>query len=98
MTIRAAAVEMDMTFRHLSVADGLSQNTVLTVEQDKLGNIWFGTQNGINVYDARIAAGRSLARSHPVAADLITGVPESGIPAAKGYSMESGIPLRRSVI
>ena len=49
--------------------------------------------DGINVYDARIAAGRSLARSHPVAADLITGVPESGIPAAKGYSMESGIPF-----
>ena len=51
VTIRAAAVEMDMTFRHLNVADGLSQNTVLAIEQDKLGNIWFGTQNGINVYD-----------------------------------------------
>ena len=36
--------------------------------------------DGINVYDARIAAGKSLARSHPVAADLVTGVPESGLP------------------
>ncbi len=51
VTIRAAAVEMDMTFRHLNVADGLSQNTVLAIEQDRQGNIWFGTQNGINVYD-----------------------------------------------
>ena len=49
--------------------------------------------DGINVYDARIAAGKSLARSHPVEADLVTGVPESGLPAAKGYSMESGIPF-----
>lgn len=49
--------------------------------------------DGVNVYDARIAAGRSLAKSHPVEADLVTGVPESGLPAAKGYSMESGIPF-----
>ena len=49
--------------------------------------------DGINVYDARIAAGRSLARSHPVAADLVTGVPESGLPAAKGFALESGIPF-----
>jgi amidophosphoribosyltransferase len=49
--------------------------------------------DGINVYDARIAAGKSLARSHPVAADLVTGVPESGLPAAKGFALESGIPF-----
>ncbi len=40
-----------MTFRHLNVADGLSQNTVLAISQDRLGNIWLGTQNGINIYD-----------------------------------------------
>ena len=37
--------------------------------------------------------GKSLAKSYPVEADLVTGVPESGIPAAKGYSEESGIPF-----
>ena len=33
-----------------------------------------------------------LQKTHPVEADLVVGVPESGNPAALGYSMESGIP------
>ncbi len=49
--------------------------------------------DGISVYDARIAAGKALARSHPVTADLVTGVPDSGLPAAKGYAEQSGIPF-----
>lgn len=49
--------------------------------------------DGVGIYDARIRGGKSLARSYPVEADLVTGVPESGIPAAKGYSEESGIPF-----
>lgn len=51
------------------------------------------TMDGVNVYDARIRGGKSLAKSYPVEADLVTGVPESGIPAAKGFSEESGIPF-----
>ena len=51
------------------------------------------TLDGVSIYDARIAAGRSLAREYPAEADLVTGVPESGLPAAKGYSLESGIPF-----
>jgi amidophosphoribosyltransferase len=51
------------------------------------------TIDGVRVYDARIRGGRSLAKSYPVEADLVTGVPESGIPAAKGFSEESGIPF-----
>ena len=49
--------------------------------------------DGVKIYDARIRGGKSLAKSYPVEADLVTGVPESGIPAAKGYSEESGIPF-----
>ena len=49
--------------------------------------------DGVKIYDARIRGGKSLAKSYPVEADLVTGVPESGIPAAKGYSEESGIRL-----
>lgn len=49
--------------------------------------------DGINVYDSRIQGGRALARSYPVDADLVVGVPESGITAAKGYSEESHIPF-----
>ena len=48
--------------------------------------------DGVKIYDARIRGGKSLAKSYPVEADLVTGVPESGNAAALGYSLESGIP------
>ncbi len=48
----------------------------------------------IDVYDARIRGGRSLAVRYPVDADIVTGVPESGITAAVGYSQQSGIPFQ----
>ncbi|MCR4651449.1 MAG: amidophosphoribosyltransferase [Lachnospiraceae bacterium] len=48
--------------------------------------------DGINVYDARINGGKALARRYPVEADVVTGVPESGLTAAVGYAEESGIP------
>ncbi|PRY27057.1 amidophosphoribosyltransferase [Pseudosporangium ferrugineum] len=47
---------------------------------------------GRNIYAARVGVGRRLAKEHPVEADLVIGVPESGIPAAIGYAEESGIP------
>jgi len=48
--------------------------------------------DGINVYDARFRAGRALAQSYPADADLVVGVPDSGLAAAQGYAEESGIP------
>ncbi len=48
--------------------------------------------DGISVVNARMIAGRCLAKDHPVDADLVVGVPESGNMAAIGYAMESGIP------
>ena len=48
--------------------------------------------DGQAVYDARIMAGRYLAREHPISADVIIGVPDSGLHVAKGYALESGIP------
>jgi amidophosphoribosyltransferase len=53
---------------------------------------------GRNMYSARVAMGRTLAREHPVEADLVIGVPESGIPAAIGYAEESGIPYRVGLV
>ena len=47
---------------------------------------------GRNVHATRIEIGRRLAREHPVEADLVIPVPESGTPAAVGYAEESGIP------
>ena len=49
--------------------------------------------DGISVYNSRIKAGRLLAQSYPVDADLVVGVPDSGLTAAIGYSQESGIPF-----
>lgn len=51
------------------------------------------TIDGINVYDARIRGGMALAKRYPVEADVVTGVPESGLTAAVGYAKESGIPF-----
>ena len=48
--------------------------------------------DGRPVYEARINAGRILARTSPAEADLVIGVPDSGLDAALGYSRESGIP------
>ena len=48
--------------------------------------------DGITVHEARVNAGRCLAKAHPVDADIVIGVPDSGLDAALGYSMESGIP------
>lgn len=47
---------------------------------------------GASVHGARIRAGRFLAQEHPVDADIIIGVPDSGLDAALGFSLESGIP------
>jgi amidophosphoribosyltransferase len=54
--------------------------------------------DGASVHQARIEAGRTLAKEHPVEADLVIGVPDSGITAALGYSMQSGIPYGQGLI
>ncbi|HTS82601.1 MAG TPA: amidophosphoribosyltransferase [Myxococcaceae bacterium] len=47
---------------------------------------------GSSVYETRKALGRELAREQPARADLVIAVPDSGVPAAIGYSQVSGIP------
>src|SRR5690606_14569509 len=47
---------------------------------------------GRGVYATRVEVGRTLAREAPAEADLVVGVPESGISAAIGYAEESGVP------
>lgn len=53
---------------------------------------------GCTVHDARRCAGKLLAAAHPVDADVIIGVPDSGLDAALGYSQESGIPYGMGLI
>ncbi|MGB2624239.1 MAG: amidophosphoribosyltransferase, partial [Candidatus Acidiferrum sp.] len=53
---------------------------------------------GRSVNESREALGRLLAREHPVEADIVVPVPDSGVPAAVGYALESKIPFRMGLI
>ena len=48
--------------------------------------------DGMSVYNSRVMAGRILAQSYPVEADIVVGVPDSGNVAAYGFALESKIP------
>ena len=81
--------------------NGIISDTSLCIEEKKHARcifeyIYFARPDsridGVSVYESRIKAGRCLAKSSPVEADLVVGVPESGNAAALGYSQESGIP------
>lgn len=54
--------------------------------------------SGRSVHETRVEVGRRLAREHPVDADLVIPVPESGTPAAVGYAEESGIPYGMGLV
>ena len=54
--------------------------------------------DGIPIHQARVNAGRALAKAHPVEADAVIGVPDSGLNAAIGYAQESGIPYSIGMI
>jgi amidophosphoribosyltransferase len=53
---------------------------------------------GHQVYGIRKEFGRQLAREHPVKADVVIPIPDSGVPAAIGYAEESGIPFQLGLI
>jgi amidophosphoribosyltransferase len=53
---------------------------------------------GRNVHQARIRMGEQLAEQAPVEADMVMGVPESGVPAAEGYARRSGIPFGQGLV
>ena len=53
---------------------------------------------GVEVHGARIRMGARLAEEAPVDADLVIGIPDSGTPAAIGYSKESGIQFNEALI
>ena len=81
--------------------EGISSDLSMAIAPDRQARcifeyIYFARMDSVidevNVYHARIVAGRALAQSYPVEADLVVGVPDSGLVAAKGYSERSGIP------
>jgi amidophosphoribosyltransferase len=56
------------------------------------------TLDGVNVYEARKNLGRALAIEHPVEADVVIPVPDSGLPATIGYAEKSGIPFEMGLV
>ena len=53
---------------------------------------------GRSVYEVRKSFGRTLAKEHPLDADVIVPVPDSGVPAAVGYAAERGLPFEMGLI
>ena len=51
-----------------------------------------------NVHQARVRMGELLAEEAPVEADMVMGVPESGVPAAEGFARRSGIPFGQGLV
>lgn len=81
--------------------DGITSDKSMAIREERQARCIFeyiyfartdSTIDGVNVYHSRILAGKALAKSYPVEADLVVGVPDSGLVAAKGYSEQSGIP------
>ncbi|QWT17627.1 amidophosphoribosyltransferase [Collinsella sp. zg1085] len=54
--------------------------------------------NGKSVYACRYDMGRQLAREAPADADMVIGVPDSGLPPAEGFARESGLPFGEGLI
>lgn len=54
--------------------------------------------DGVSVYNSRIMAGKILAQMHPVDADLVVGVPDSGNAAAMGFALQAEIPYQMAFI
>ena len=54
--------------------------------------------DGVSVYNSRVEAGKLLAKAHPIDADIVIGVPDSGLNFAVGYAQASGIPYGEGLI
>jgi amidophosphoribosyltransferase len=95
-----AAFVRDVRPGELVVADdtGLRTRQVLEPKPTPCAFEWIyfargdGVLDGADVHAARIRMGEILAKEAPVHADVVVGVPESGLPAAIGYARASGIP------
>ncbi len=51
ISLNSFAQKQNLKFNHISIDDGLSQNAIVSICQDKYGFMWFGTENGLNRYN-----------------------------------------------
>ena len=86
-------------------ADGLECEQAVPAEKPSLCMfefIYFARPDSVmydcSLYEARSRMGAAIARSAPVEADLVMGVPDSGVPAAVGFAAESGIPFGEGLV
>ena len=85
--------------------DGVSSSQVLDVESRAeciFEHVYFARPDsrfhGQSVYSMRYNMGRRLAQESPVDADLVIGVPDSGLPPAEGFAHELGLPFGEGLI
>lgn len=89
-------------FKHIGDADGLSQSSVMAIYQDKLGRMWFGTREGVNMYNGKqmtVYKGEAPSYKHP-AHSLLIGNEVSGITSDKEgdlFFIISGALLRYDI-
>jgi len=86
-------------------AEGLHASQAVPAGRDALcifEHVYFARPDsrvaGVEVHGSRVRMGERLAREAPVDADLVIGIPDSGTPAAIGYSKASGIPFDEGLI
>ncbi|ABC77479.1 amidophosphoribosyltransferase [Syntrophus aciditrophicus] len=88
----------------LMTADGYRTLRPENPEKKVCAFLWIYTgtpsssYEGISVENAREHCGRALAREDSIAADLVCGIPDSGVGHALGYAAESRIPYRRPLV
>ena len=90
VVIRPTGIESHFPFRRSSSRFCIFEHVYFSRPDSILG--------GRSVYETREAIGRELAKEAPVDADLVCPVPDSGTPAAIGYSLQSGIPYAMGII
>lgn len=86
-------------------AEGIESEQAVPAEEPSLCMFEFvyfarpdSTMYGCSLYEARMRMGEAIARSAPADADLVIGVPDSGVPAAVGFAHESGIPFGEGLV
>jgi amidophosphoribosyltransferase len=90
VVITPSGVESHFPFRRVASRFCIFEHVYFSRPDSILG--------GRSVYETREAIGRELAKESPVEADLVCPVPDSGTPAAIGFSLESGIPYAMGII